>query len=312
MRTRDIACGLRHRPGLPARGARRRHRLGRPAGRSRPGPPGDGQVFRAGRRLRRSPPRRSLRDQLPGHDGGRHGALGERSGLAVRLSRCAAAGHEVHREASSRMEAQRRRQRPGRRGAAHRPERVRLFHRRPGDRLDAAGRRRRDRGGPALPDPPQRRGGRGDRPRQRPLRGRRHRRAAAAGTHRRRAAGTAAEGTPHPPGRLAADADRALRAAASQQRGLAPGLGQGHRGCRQSAGGDDDRAALSPARARALHGGVQLRAREGGRALSADPADDGALLRAGAAHAGGAGAALSLRAAKRWRRCSTRTTRRAS
>ena len=93
------------------------------------------------------------------------------------------------------------------------------------------------------------------------------------------------------PGAVAAAADRALRAAARQRRGASPGLGQGHRRRRQSAGGDDDRAALPPARARRLHGRVQLRAREGGRALPADPADEPALLGAGAARAGGAGAA---------------------
>ena len=43
------------------------------------------------------------------------------------------------------------------------PTEFALLHRRPGDRLDAAGRRRRDRGGPALPDPPERPGGRGER-----------------------------------------------------------------------------------------------------------------------------------------------------
>ena len=90
-----------------------------------------------------------------------------------------------------------------------------LFHRRPGDRLDAAGRRRRDRGGPALPDPPQRPGRGGERRGQRLLRGRRHRRAPAARAPRRRAARRAAEGASHPPGRVAAHADRALRPAAA-------------------------------------------------------------------------------------------------
>ena len=121
MRTRDIACGLG--TAWPRdRGACRRHRLRQPAGRGRPGPPGHGQVLGSGGRVRRSAPRRSVRPQLPGRGAGRRRPLGQRPGLALRLSRGAAARQQVHGEASPRVEAERRGERPGRGGAAHRAE----------------------------------------------------------------------------------------------------------------------------------------------------------------------------------------------
>ena len=224
------------------------HRLRQPAGRGRPGPPGHGEVLGGvvpfGDPRLADPFALSCQGAVPAGAGrwasDRVWVYDFREALPP--------GTPVQGVASPRVEAGRRRQRPGRGGAARRAEGVRLFDRRPGDRLDAAGRRRRDRGRPALPDPSQRAGGRGERAGQRPLRGRRHRRAAAAGASRRRAARAAAEGAPHRAGAVAAAPDRPLRAAARQRRGASPGLGQGHRRRRQSAGGDDDRAELPAAR----------------------------------------------------------------
>ena len=196
----------------------------------------------------------------------------------------------MHGQATRRMEAGRSRQRCGCGAAAHRPERVQLFDRRPGDHRHAARRGRRDRGRPALPDPPQRRGRGSERARQRLVRSRRHRRALAAAHRRRRSARAVAEGASHPRGAGGADADRALRPAARQRRRGPAGLGQGHRRGGESAGRDHDRAALAHARARRVHGRVQLRTRKSRRALPADPADEPALFGADPARAGSAGA----------------------
>ena len=82
--------------------------------------------------------------------------LGQRPRLAVRLPRAARPRRELHRDGPRRLAAgveggrrerrRCRREQPG----ADRDDALFVFHRRPGRRLDAAGRRRRDRGGPAF------------------------------------------------------------------------------------------------------------------------------------------------------------------
>ena len=145
---------------------------------------------------------------VPGSGARGRGPLDRRSRLAIRLPRVVAA-RALHGEVRPEWRPASRRRRPG--GAAVRAEGVRLFHRRPGDRVDATVGRRANRGGPAFPAHAERAGGRGHRGGERLVRSRRHRRAPAGGAPRRRPARAAVEGATHPAARAAAPA-RPLRA----------------------------------------------------------------------------------------------------
>ena len=265
------------------------------AGRGRAGAPGDGQVLRSGGRrsaTRAWPIRSTITCQ--GAAAGRQRAAGpatasgsttfaSRSARArAARSRCAATGSRRRRASAGASAARRSPARPASRFSTGGPAVV----------VDAARRRQRDRGGPALPAAPERRGGRGQR--ASPTPGARSKASASGCRFGSSAASCATQMLKAR--RIDAGASRAHadRRAASGRCRTAPRCGwSGARASPPPPTRRSSRAIEQRFRYRvraAFTRRVHLRARARERAVPADPADERALLGAGRARAGGAGA----------------------